>query len=147
MGKKAETQQKAEQNRTEHISNGGVSAGAHVNINDSSFRKVFDAGTKIHPRLEPTNTSSIKKWIAAGCDAELDIIPVIEKSEGKDIGSWSYFDRPVMQAKVDREKPLPEPEASAKVSGVETESERENRFARIHQKMLEDAKRENGEAS
>lgn len=74
----------------------------------SDFRKVFDAGCILFPKLAPADTSSIRQWLASGCDSELDIIPEIKRHAGKDIGGWSYFTNSVSRAYSTRTSPLPE---------------------------------------
>lgn len=58
-------------------------------------------------------------WLQAGCDLEKDILPTIKAVADRQlqklgqgcIGTWGYFDNPVMQAKAERLKPLPKMEA------------------------------------
>ncbi len=115
------------------------------NSENSAFRKIFEAGIAVFPNLAPLNTSSIQKWIAAGCDPELDAVPVIQRvaKAGKPVRSWSYFDGAVMDAKATREKPLPE--------GKPHEQPQRNSLAkptwkseadRLRAKYREDAERE-----
>lgn len=57
-------------------------------------------------------------WLEAGCDLEQDILPTLKTVAGRQlqklgagcIGTWGYFDNPVMQAKAERLKPLPKME-------------------------------------
>jgi uncharacterized protein YdaU (DUF1376 family) len=51
-------------------------------------------------------------WLNQGCDLEQDVIPTLrgigKREHGKGIGSWSYFTRPVTEAKKRREAGLPD---------------------------------------
>ena len=78
-------------------------------VNDAPFTKIYDFGSKLFPRLAIKNTSEITKWVDAGYDVTLDILPVISQSQGRDIASWKYFSRMIVQANADRLTPLPQP--------------------------------------
>lgn len=66
----------------------------------SPFQKIYEAGIAVFPNLAPLNTSSIQAWISAGCNAELDAIPEIERhaKAGKSPRSWGYFTGAIMDA-------------------------------------------------
>ena len=68
----------------------------------SDFQKIYEAGSAIFPNLATANTSSIRQWITAGCDAELDVIPEIQRYKGRNIGSWKFSTKPVMDANATR---------------------------------------------
>ena len=77
-----------------------------------SFQEVFDYVQQTFPQIaiQPNRTLQavqvINEWLAAGCDATLDIIPVLEgmKQQKGHILALSYFTKPVMQHKEDRTK-------------------------------------------
>lgn len=76
----------------------------------SEFQKIYDAGCAVFPSLATASTASIHQWIAAGCDAERDAVPEIERHSRADkaVRSWSYFTGSIMDAKAKRTTPLPE---------------------------------------
>jgi hypothetical protein len=94
---------------------GEESKGKEGNGSDarSDFQKVFDHGVDLLPQLAVKNPSSITKWLAAGADVNLDIIPTVARLASKQPSSWNYFDRAVMDAKATRETPLPVGNAKA----------------------------------
>jgi len=51
-------------------------------------------------------------WLKQGCDLEQDVIPTLrgigKREHGKNISSWSYFTKPVTEAKRRREAGLPD---------------------------------------
>ena len=69
------------------------------------FQRVFEVAVEICPRLMGRNMSMIHGWLAAGADAEADIIPTIQRLAEKnpEIGGLMYFNNAVMKAKKDRE--------------------------------------------
>jgi len=59
-----------------------------------SFKRVFEHGCSKCPQLMPKNTHVIREWLAAGYDAEKDIIPAIDykvKFGARTIQSWGFF--------------------------------------------------------
>lgn len=76
-------------------------------IGENDFRKVYDEGSAIFPALATRNTASITKWLEAGADPDLDILPELRHSTGRDIRSWSYFDGAIADAIAKRAKPMP----------------------------------------
>lgn len=74
----------------------------------NDFEKIFLTGGEIFPNLVTANTSPIHSWLAAGCDAELDIIPELERQKEKNISGWKYFTAMVMDAKATRLAVVPE---------------------------------------
>lgn len=100
----------------------------------SDFGLIFECGINLFPSLQAKNTSEIHKWVTAGCNIEQDILPVIRASVGRDIGSWSYFNKAIMNAKASREKPLPNGEVYAitgKLSSGERKPSKSERFKQI----------------
>lgn len=79
-------------------------------------REVCDEALKI---LQGKTTTSpnwyvhahFHRWITAGCDPDLDILPTIQAianaHEGDPIYSWEFFDRPVLKSHSVRTKPQP----------------------------------------
>ena len=80
----------------------------------TDFQKIYDAGCAVFPLLATANTSSIHQWIAAGCSAELDVIPEIQRLARADkaVRAWSYFSGGVMDAMAKRTTPLPQGRAN-----------------------------------
>ncbi len=72
-----------------------------------TFRKIYEFGVNLFPSLAPKNTSEITKWVAAGCDPDLDVYPTMRQATGRDIRSWNYFTGAIMDAKASRQAPLP----------------------------------------
>jgi hypothetical protein len=72
------------------------------------FRLVYDTGSELFPTLATRHTAAITKWLEAGADPALDILPELRRAVGKDIRSWGYFSGAVMDAHATRLKPLPE---------------------------------------
>ena len=66
------------------------------------FEQVMDVGLELLPDLAIKDSSPIRQWLNAGCDAELDIIPTIRRLAEKKPSSWNYFSRAVMDAKATR---------------------------------------------
>lgn len=75
----------------------------------TAFQKIYEAGCAVFPNLATANTSSIRQWIAAGCDADLDAVPEIQRlaAAGRSVKAWAYFTDPIMNAKATREAPPP----------------------------------------
>lgn len=77
--------------------------------------RLMQAGGRALDRVNRHNWHDLSRplaWLDAGCQLERDVIPTIQRicaraSPGS-IGGWNYFDKPVAQAKADRERPLPE---------------------------------------
>jgi hypothetical protein len=55
------------------------------------------------------SASEIAKWLQAGCDLEMDVLPIIRAAVAKGgvVGSWKFFTQAVVNAKAAREIPLP----------------------------------------
>lgn len=81
------------------------------------FRKIYDEGSSVFPALATRNTGSITKWLEAGADPDLDVLPEIRRAVGKNIRSWNYFDGQVMDAMATRLKPLPQGKANETTLG------------------------------
>ena len=72
------------------------------------FQRVHEYGSSVSMRLATHQSMhEIKKWLEAGCSIDDDIIPVLERSRGKDIGSWTYFSNAIMDSQAQRLTPLP----------------------------------------
>ncbi len=84
--------------------------------NGNDFSRIYDYGAQLFPKLASAATHEIKKWLDAGCDVELDIIPSLDKVRGRNIGSWTFFSGAIMDSKISREAPLPEGFAHSKKS-------------------------------
>ena len=72
------------------------------------FQKVYELGVNKFSSLAVKNTYEIQKWLDGGCSVEFDILPTIESTTNADVASWNYFTKAIMNAKANREKPLPE---------------------------------------
>jgi hypothetical protein len=61
------------------------------------------------------------RWLADGCDIELDILPTIRARTAKaspgSIRSWSYFTQAIADAKAARLTPMPTGQAARQTSG------------------------------
>ena len=77
-------------------------------IPKTAFEIVYDEGCKLFPNLAPANTSPIHTWLNSGCHPELDCLPVLRRSSGKNITSWTYFTNAMADAKATRLAPMPE---------------------------------------
>lgn len=84
-------------------------------------------GAAANPAIAPAILvlSEPIKWLEAGCDLELDILPTIKARAHKirpgSIKNWSYFTQAVADARANREAPMPpgeaKPAAAAKPQG------------------------------
>ncbi|MGV8988187.1 MAG: helix-turn-helix domain-containing protein [Cypionkella sp.] len=73
------------------------------------------AGPGLDREAEASSISAfeIARWIEAGCDLALDILPVIAAksldARSAPIRGWSFFTPAILEAKARRETPLPQP--------------------------------------
>ncbi len=100
--------------------------------------RMLDAGGKAF--ANPAGAMSLltyseqARWLEAGCDIEMDIIPTIRARTAKappgSIRSWSYFTQAVADAKAKRTAPMPEGHAppSHFKSYADQEAERVGKF-------------------
>jgi len=82
-------------------------------MTESAFQRVFDRLNELIPALEinPGKTVQaaqlVNDWLASGADADLDILPAINKAwvkvpTGEKLTSARYFDKAVRQAHATR---------------------------------------------
>ena len=87
-------------------------------LNERLLAAIGEAGNQAATGL--VNLQRPLAWLEAGCDLEQDILPTIKAVADRQlqkmgqgcVGAWRYFDKPVMQAKAERLKPLPKLEAT-----------------------------------
>lgn len=98
---------------------------------ENPFTKIYDAGSAVFPVLATANTSSIHQWISAGCKAELDVIPEIQRhaKAGKAVKAWSYFTGGIMDAYATRTT------APSAGSVRQREESMDERIARLSKEM------------
>lgn len=96
------------------------------------FQIIYEAGCEAFPCLATQNTSSIRQWIAAGCDAELDVVPEIQRhaKAGKSVRSWNFFTGGVMDAYATR---TTAPAAGTPKTPQETTEEKTARIMREYE--------------
>lgn len=88
--------------------------------------RLLDAcnGAAANPAVAPNILvlSEPLKWIKAGCDLELDILPTIRARAHRmrpgSVKNWSYFTQAVADAKASREAPMPVGEAGQSSSSM-----------------------------
>lgn len=95
-------------NSIQHDTTGQDKTSSSVVRGNPDFQKIYQKGVELFPALAPKNTYEIQKWLDGGCSVQFDILPTIESVANTDVGSWNYFTKAIMNAKANREKPLPE---------------------------------------
>ncbi len=100
------------------------------------FHKIFDEGSAIFPKLATRRSVEITKWLEAGADPDLDILPEIRRAAGKDIGSWGYFGGAIMDALTNRLTPLPKGNQNASIGKVPSKQQRLESVIRSEREKL-----------
>lgn len=85
-------QNRSDQNRSDRLDRTEIVAPRDDDDDDEIFNKILRIGIKLHPQLaNRTDTGVIKEWLKQGFRPDSEIIPELQRLEGRDIGSWKYF--------------------------------------------------------